>query len=482
MKKKSLKINALLNVIYTVINIAFPLITFPYVSRILQVELLGRVNFFSNVASYATMIAALGVSTYGIRTVARVKSNKEDLSKVTSELLFINFSLSILIVGALLASSSFICKFKSNFMLLCINCILILSTPLGINWFFSGLEEYEYITKRTLCIKFVSLLSIFTLIHNQNDYLLYAGIIVASSVAGFACNFVYSKRFVSLKFTELNIKQHLKPMAILFASILAINVYTHLDTIMLGFINGDEEVGLYTTAVYVKTALLTLVNAISAVLLPRISHYVKEGKQNEIRDILEKSSSLICMISVPLTAYFMIEANNVILVLGGREYIDAVPCMITIMPVLVISGFSNILGNQILIPLEKDNCFMKAVSIGAIVDLILNILLMPKLASVGAATATLIAEFVQMLIQFYFAKDYICKSINRESIFKIILSAFIASATLGLCCKFIATTPIISILISSVLFFGVYILVLFIAKEKYFRLYCIDIIRIVSSV
>lgn len=467
MKKKSLKINALLNIIYTVSNIVFPMITFPYVSRVLQVDYLGKVNFFTNIASYATMVAALGISTYGIRAVARSRGDKKELSRVVSELLTINGFATAVVVAALLCSSVLINRFRQDYILLLLNCLQILATPIGMNWLFSGLEEYSYITKRSLCVKTVSLVCVFLFVRDQSDYFIYAAILVLSAVLGYVWNFVYAHKFVRFQIHGLNVKRHIRPILILFGSILAINVYTHLDTIMLGFFNGDKDVGLYTTAVYIKTALLTLVNAISAVLLPRISYYVREGKAEEIESMLNQSISVICMIALPLTIFFIACARETILVLGGEGYLEAVPCMIIIMPVLLISGFSNITGNQILIPLEKDGCFMKAVICGAVADLLLNMILMPRYGCIGAAVATLVAELLQMSIQLYFARDYVRKSINRKSIVKIVIAAMVSSLSFLLVTQFHGA-PLLTLAVSAVLYFAFYAGMMLVLRETYF--------------
>lgn len=467
MKKKSIKVNALLNIIYTVSNIVFPMITFPYVSQILQVDYLGKVNFFTNIASYATMVAALGISTYGIREVAKSRESKGELSKVVSELLAINSISTAVIVVVLLCSGGLINRLRQDYTLLLLNCLQILATPIGMNWLFSGLEEYSYITKRSLFVKTLSLACVFLFVRDQSDYFIYATILVLSAILGYVWNFVYAQKFVRFQKHKLNVKRHIKPMLVLFGSILAINVYTHLDTIMLGFINGDKDVGLYTTAVYVKTALLTLVNAISAVMLPRISYYVRVGKAEEIESVLNKSISIICMIAVPLTIFFIVCAKETILVLGGEGYLEAVPCMMIIMPVLLISGFSNITGNQILIPLEKDGCFMKAVICGATVDLLLNMVLMPRYGCIGAAVATLVAELLQMSIQLYFARNYVRKSINRKSIVKIVFSAIVSSLSFLLMAQF-QGVPLLTLAVSAVLYFTLYIGMLLILRETYF--------------
>lgn len=468
MNTGSIKVNFVLNIIYTAANIMFPLITFPYVSRILQVEFLGKVNFFSNISSYAITMAALGITTYGIRAVARVRENKDDLTRTVYELFTINCVSTVLVAAVLLLSAVWIPKFRDDIILLLINIALVLCAPLSVNWLFSGLEQYSYITKRTLVVKTVSLICVFCFVRERKDYYIYALILVLSSIAAYVCNYLYSKRFLTRKKYRLNCRKHMKPMLVIFASILAINVYTHLDVIMLGFINGDNEVGLYTTAVYVKTALLSLVNAISAVLLPRISYYAGAGKTREINHVLSKSVSIIMMLTIPLTVFFILTAKDTIMIMGGMEYINAVPCMRIIMPILLISGFSNITGNQILIPFGLERCFMKAVVAGALANLVLNLLLMPSFGGVGAAVATLVAELIQMLIQLKYAWAHIKHSINFKTIIKSLGASICATILFAAISGILAYTSILRITILAALFFLSYGIALLMMKEKEF--------------
>lgn len=471
-KVKSIRFNALLNIIYNISNIIFPLITFPYVSRILLADGTGKVSFFTSVATYATTIASLGISTYGIRATAKVRDDKRELSKVVQELLIINTITTVLILVVLISSMFYIDKFYQEPILFVINCISIVAATIGMNWLYSGLEQYGYITKRSILFKLFSLILVFIFVREKNDYIIYAAINVFSIVGSYICNFCYAHRFVYFKPIEkLSIKRHLKSMFLLFASILAVSIYTNLDTVMLGFISGDTQVGLYTVAVKVKALLLTTINAISAVLLPRLCYYVKERKFKEYNYILSKSISIIFMISVSLTAFFIINAKESILFLGGASYIDAVFSMQIIMPVLLISGFSNITGNQILIPLGKDIYFMTAVIIGSILNFILNFILMPRIGCVGAAISTLMAELMQMSIQYIFAYKYIAKNINIKTLARIFIATAIASIITIFLKSILRENIFIILLITGIIYFGIYISVLMIMKEPLIREY-----------
>lgn len=486
MKTQSIKKNALLNIIYTITNIIFPLITFPYVSRILLADGMGKISFFTAISSYAILVASLGITTYGIRETANARKDRDCLSKVTLELLIINVVMSVIVIASLILLVPFIEKFRTDKILVFINCGLILCTAFGMEWLYSGLEQYAYITKRSILFKCISVVAVFVFVRSKADYNIYALVTMLASSVAYVVNFIYSRKFVSFKTVRnIELRKHIKPMLILFASIMAVNIYTSLDTVMLGFISGDKEVGLYTVAVKIKWLLLSMVNAISAVLLPRLSFYISENKKKAFNQLLKKSISVILMISLPLTAYFIILAKDCIYILGGSDYLEATLCMQIIMPILLISSFSNITGNQILIPMGKDILFMKAVVLGAITDIGLNILMMPRLASVGAAIATLVAECVQMAMQLRYSIEYIKSNIDFHNLIKIVLSTTVSSSVILITMHLLeynAATNLYKSVLNvagyAVLYFAIYLVSLLILKEKY----CIKIFEKVANI
>lgn len=466
MKTKSVRVNALFNSLYTLTNMAFPLLTLPYVSRMIGPEGLGTVNFYTSVSNYAVTVAALGISTYGIRQVAKVRENKRNLAKTAKELFCIHAVSSSLVAASLLFSMLFVARFRQDFRFLLVHAVLILSTPLGMEWFFQGTEQYSYITKRNFAVKAISLVPIFLFIRTENDALLYAAVLALGSVGGYFFNFFYAGKFVFAQVGNLNITRHIRPMLMLFASAMAINVYINLDKVMLGFLCGDSQVGQYSIAVYVKSALLTLVNAASIVLLPRISAYRSLGEGEKITALIRRSFTLILLFAAPMAAFFMIEAYDCVMVLGGSGYPDSVLCMQVIMPVLLISGISNITGNQILIPMDLERYYTIAVSTGAAVDLALNLLLMPRLGCVGAAAATLVAEIVQMSIQAFCARKYLFRCVNLRSAWKTAAATAASSAALLACRHFLHFSSLGNLFLAGACFSLIYAVMLLVLREK----------------
>lgn len=457
-KEKSIKYNAFMNVILTLSNIIFPMISFPYITRVLSVEGIGKYNFYTGIGNYAILFAGMGISTYGVKKCAQVKTDRQMLSKTVQELLIVKCICSVCVLLILIFMCIGIPKFRSDISLFFIQCFLVLFNILNIEWLFSGLEEYEYVTKRSILFKLLSLLLLFIFVRHENDYVVYSLIIAFSSVGGLVCNLIYSRKFVTYKkFSEYNLKVHIKPALTLFAAILAVNIYTNLDTVMLGFMCNDSSVGYYSVAVKIKTILLSLVNAISAVLLPRFTSYIAQGQIEKYNFMIKKSILYIAYIAIPLTFFFVFQAKNTILVIAGQNYAQATRTMQILMPILIISGFSNITGNQILLPNSLDRYFMQAVILGAVIDCVFNLLLIPVWEYNGAALATLFAEIGQTTIQIYYSRKYLKSNVDWKNLLKILsLTCFLTFVCCGLL-GHITENAFLNIFISGVLFGFLYI-------------------------
>lgn len=475
----SVKFNVLLNMIYTLMNTIFPVITFPYVSRILSASGIGRVNFFSQISSYCIMLASLGIGTYGIRAVARVRNDDYKLAAVVKELLLINIFMTTIVMVFYVIIAIISPQFYTNIPLAIINAVAIITAPFSLDWLYSGLEQYSYITKRDFIFKLIVIISIFGFVKNRSDYVVYAFILMLSNLGTAVINFFNATRLINFSLKQkLKFKCHIKPTLTLFGSTLAISVYFSLDTIMLGYLCGDRQVGLYTTAIKVETILLTVVNAISVALLPRLSAYIEEKKYAEFNKVLKSSISIIMAITSSLAVFFIITAKDCILILGGNDFLGATLSMQLLMPILMISGFSNITGNQILIPKGRDMEYTKAVSIAAMIDILINILVMKKYGSTGAAFATLITEIVQMSIQFYYARKDIIKNINYKSLIKILISVSFAAVVLLIVRNYLIELQLlISMIIQAAVFFSVVLIMLILLKEKEVHAILLDFVK-----
>ena len=468
MKQKSLKLNVAMNMFLTMSSFVFPLITFPYISRILSPEGIGKVSFATSLIAYFSMFAQLGIPTYGIRACAKVRDDEKELTRTAQELLIINLITSAISYAVFFLILAFVPRLHSEKRLYIIISFTIILTSIGMEWLYKALEQYTYITIRSVLFKFIAFIAMFLLIHKKSDYVLYGGISIFAASASNVFNLIHVHRYIDLKpVGKYNLKRHLKPIGIFFAMACATTIYTNLDTIMLGFLTSDTDVGYYNAAVKIKNILVSVVTSLGTVLLPRASYYVENGLMDEFKKIAKKALNFVFLLAVPLMVYFILYAKEGILFLSGSAYMDSVIPMQIIMPTLLFIGITNVLGIQILVPMGREKTVLYSEIAGAIVDIIVNALLIPQYASAGAAIGTLIAEFVVLVIQFYTLKNEIFETFRQIHYIKILIALF-SGSFVSLWVKMWNMGYFSSLVISSVLFWGAYGVVLLVLKEEMF--------------
>ena len=466
---KSIKFNFIMNFILTVSNFLFPLITFPYVSRVLLPEGTGKVAFALSIVSYFTLFASFGVATYGIRAIAQVRDDKERLSKTMHELLFINIISMIIVYIALAIAILVVPKFAMEKELFWVTSLFILFTIIGIEWLYKGLEKYQYITIRTIVFKIASLFLVFLFVKEKSDYIIFAFISIFAIVGSGVLNLINSRKLINYTlYSEYEFKKHLKPMFVLFLTSMAIAIYTSLDEGLLGLLSSPEEVGYYNAAVRVKGILFTLITSLGVVLLPRLSYYVENHMETEFHEALAKSTNFIIVIAASVVIFFTLFAKETILILAGENYVASIIPLQIVVWALILSAITNILGIQILLPLKKDKQLLFSVLCAATVDVIANFLLVPKLAAVGTALSVIAAELSVLIVQIIILRQYIKILFSGLQLHKIIIALLIAIA----CALFVReivvnTSTLIIFLCSSSVFFLAYFIILLLLKEKF---------------
>lgn len=465
MKIRSVKYNFIMNVILNVSTIIFPLITFPYISRILLPAGVGKVNFATSVVSYFSMIAMLGIPTYGIRACAKVRDDREELSRTVHEILIINLFVAFFAYLVYFLALWNVPRMKSDFPLFLVMSSTILFNVIGVEWMYKGLEQYSYITFRSIFFKVLGLILMFLFVKNQQDYVIYGMISIVAGIGSNILNFLSLTKYIDIRpVWNYHIKRHVRAILVFFLMAVATTIYTNLDTVMLGFMKGDMEVGYYSAAVKVKSLLVSLVTALSAVLLPRVSYFIENNMQEEFIRISRKALEFVVILSVPVTVYFIIFSKETIFVLSGIEFAGSVVPMQIIMPTVFCIGITNVLGIQILVPLGEEKKVFCSVLAGAVVDLVVNAICIPQFASAGAAFGTLIAEFIVLIVQFIILKDKL--GILFEKIYwcKIILG--ICIGVLGSIWLVYTEFKCYTILaVSCIIFFGAYAGCLILCRE-----------------
>lgn len=468
MKNKSIKKNFIMNALLTMSSFIFPLITFPYISRILGPVGTGKINFVTSFVNYFTMIAQLGIPTYGIRACAKVRDNKEELTRVTQELLIISLIMTFISYCGLILSYFCIQRLQTEKNLYIIIGFSIVLSTIGIEWLYKALEQYTYITVRSIIFKFTALIAMFLLVHTENDYVIYGAITIFAASASNILNLINAHKYVGFKpVGRLNLKRHLQPVMIFFAMTVATTIYTNLDNVMLGFMTSDTEVGYYSASVKIRGILISLVTSLGTVLLPRVSYYIEKNLIDDFKKICEKALNFVVVVASPLTIYFIIFAKEGIFFLSGTLFEGSIIPMQIIMPTVLLVGISNITGIQILVPLGKEKIVLYSEIAGAITDCIINVLLIPVLKSSGAAIGTLIAELVVLGYQLLFLKNYLKQfKFNRKIKIGSIMLGIIIGSLISMPVKLLGYGSFVTLLISCLFFFGAYLVVLMVTKES----------------
>ncbi len=406
MKQKSLKKNAFLNIIRTLMSIIFPLVTFPYASRVLFPEGIGKVNYVNSIISYFLMLSNLGIGIYGTREVAKLRNNSKELNIFCSEIFTLNL-FSTFITYILFFIIIFSIPFLKDYStLLIIASITIIFATIGISWLYGGIEEYSYITIRTIIFQIISIFLLYVFVKNKDDIIKYLLIGIFSSVGSNILNLIYSRKFVKLSIRKPNFRKHFKPILLLFSITIISSIYTMLDTTMVGSLSTNEQVGFYTAATKINKMILSLVSAVSTVIFPRLSYYANNELQEEFKNLINKSFSFILCISIPATVGLNLLCEPIILLFSGKEFTPAIPVMKLMNPIIIILALSNLIGTQIFIPLKKEKITIRAVAIGASVNFLLNLILIRHYQALGAAIATLTAESIVLIHQLICAKQF----------------------------------------------------------------------------
>lgn len=415
--RNSVSVNALLSGIRTLLSVIFPLITYPYAARILQVEKLGIVNFSASIIGYFTLMAGLGISTYAVRQGVSLRDDKDLLSHFSSEIFSINIISTFITYIFLFLLILFVPKFYPYRLLMLVQSLTILGNLIGVSWIYSIEEDFLYITIRSIFVYIFALIILFLFVKTPQDYIWYAGATVISNVGANIYNFFHSKKFIRLKICfDINWKKHFKPIMILFAASVAATIYVNSDKTLLGLIVGENSVGLYSIAVEIYTILKTMFSAIMLVVLPRAVSYVSTNKIDSYIDLARMSLNSIFILLIPVICGIIVTSKEVVLLIGGKSYLESVPSVIILSLSLLFSVFAIYTTNMALLPNKQEKINLIASIISAIINITFNLFLLRFFQQNGAAFTTLIAEAFMFFYQLYYSNKYIHFSIKKENI------------------------------------------------------------------
>lgn len=417
--------NFLYTVLLSLVNLLFPLLSFPYASHILGPEGIGSVQMAVSLGQYFALFAALGIPIYGITEIARHRDDPEQLARSFSELSLIFLGASILLSIVYLIVISTIPFFEQHYRLFLLAGTLVLLSFSYTDWFFSGLEAFKTITLRSVIIKVVALLLLIILVKTKADRIEYLFVVIFSILGNQLLSLVMCFRKTRFTLKGIRLRRHFQPLFYLFSTTLAASIYTMLDTVLLGFLSDDLSVGLYAAAVKLVKLTIPIVTAMGVILIPLITRHFHQNNQQELRALLDQSFRFLMFFSIPVCAGLTLLAPECIFLFSGHEFAEAVPVMRIVAWLPLLIGLGHFYCFQILLPAGKPRQIFYAVLTGALTCLLLNWLLVPTLKSVGAAIANITTEAVVTLLYIYYMRQFF----TAESPWKYGLHALAGSIT-----------------------------------------------------
>lgn len=394
----SLKKNLTYSAVLTLSTYLMPLIVFPYISRVLGPDGVGTVDTVEYIINYAIVCSMMGLSIVGIREIAKARDNYVLLTKTFSELFFLNVISSLLVLAVLLVLIFFVPDFSQRKELFFIGMLKVVANLFWVEWFFKGIENFRYITVRSVIARSVFVVLVLLFINTRQDYVLYYVLWVGLTVMNAVCNWSYKQKYVALTVSNINLRHYLLPFLSLGGFAILSAVYTQLNVAFLGFACSDEEVGYYTTSTRLYTVIIALLSTLTGVMIPHISVLVKEQRFNEIKVLVRKVFNVLFVIAFPIVIFVELFAPDVIMLFAGEQFLKAVIPMRIVMLLVFVIGSEQIFIMQLLVPMQKDKEILYCAMAGMIVCLVVNWMFVETLRSVGSALAWLSAEFVVLLL------------------------------------------------------------------------------------
>lgn len=399
MGKTSVKENTFYNIIKSCSSLLFPLITLPYISRVLLADNVGKINFGNSIINYFSLAASLGVTTYAVRECARVRSDEKKLGTVASQIISINICTTILSYVVLLITLFLASPLEEYRCLIVIQSTAILFTTLGADWLNTAMEDFKYITIRTVFFQLVALVLMFIFVKKPEDYLMYAAITVLSTSGGNIVNIFYRKKYCKTYFTfQMNLKRHLSPIFQLFAMLLSQQVFVNSDTTILGLVKGDYQVGLYSTSVKIYNIVNTLVSSITWVVMPKLSSGFAKGDYKDVNKVLRFALGFIVTLGFPLVVGINIMASDIIKVVAGEGFVEATMSLKILTIAQAFSLAWCFVMNIVLLPAGKDKVCLRACVVSAIFNIVTNLIFIPQFGLNAAAATTAISQFIGLVL------------------------------------------------------------------------------------
>lgn len=417
--------NYLYNLMYQLTALLVPFITTPYISRVFGADGVGSYAVSYSIAQYFTLFGLLGINSYGSRQIAYCRDNKQECEKAFWNLNYMKFLTMGISIVAYVVYVLF-CVQPEKKLLYIAQSFVLFASLFDISWYFAGVEKFKTTALRSMAVKIIGMLLVFCFVKDKNDVWLYALIIAVSLFVGQAIVWVIALKELAFCLPDIKtIIQYMRGTVKLWIPALAINIYTSLDKIMLGFMISDAEAGLYENSQKMIKMVSTITTTFAAVMTPKMSNYYKNGKLDTIKDNVYKSFKFVTILAVPMVFGVMAIRKSFVPWFYGAGF-EKVAILLIVSAWLVLTlSWSNVLGNQILIACNRERYYTIAVTVGAVVNLIFNSVFIPNFHSMGAIVSSVIAEYVGMFLMMYFSRDIVQPSILMKGIGRYFVVSFI---------------------------------------------------------
>ena len=400
----SLRKNFIYSSILTVSTYLFPLLVYPYVSRVLGLSNIGIVNFIDNLINYFVAVSMMGITTVGVREIAASRSDKHQLSKTFISLLSLTGFTTIAAMLVLLLAMYIIPTLMPYQELLYVGQIKLLSNLFLIEWLFTGLEDFKYITIRTIIIRCLYVASVFLFVTKATDYKLFYILTCGMVLCNAIINVIYSRRFVSYPWKSALLRPYIKPFFIMGAYALLVHVYTSLNSVWLGFVTDTDEVGYFTTATRLHSIVMALLISFTNILFPHVSNLLAEGRTEEFWQKIKSAFDVLFTFAFPTAVFLLAAAPPLLHLFAGDGFEGAYLPMRIISPLVLIVGTEQILVIQILMAMHQDRIVLRNSLIGALIAIMLNILITSSMGAPGSAIVWVISELSIMVLSIVFIR------------------------------------------------------------------------------
>lgn len=470
MRNKSVLKNAVLNVIRNISNIIYPLITFPYVSRVLGVEGVGRYNFANSVISYFILIAGLGINSYAIREGSRLREDRSKFSAFASEVFTINVISTIISYICLFICIATVKKLDNYRLLIIVFSIQIVAATIGVEWIYSVYEEYSYITIRTIAFKLLSLILLFWFVREEADVVNYALVTVFALSGSGILNLIHSQHYCKLHMVPLkNVRRHLKAIFILFSSSVAVMIYVYSDITILGFLKSDFEVGLYSLSSKVYTIMKSLISALLVVSIPSLSALYGKKDMEKYNNVLQNIVNLVTLLLLPCVVGVFLLSENIVVLVGGADYKRASGSLQILSIALLFCLYGWIYNQCVLLPTKNEKIISLATISSAVLNIVLNFALIPIWSEKAAAFTTLVSELLMLIVCWKNGKRLINASVFNDCFKQVVIGC---TAIIIVCffCRYLIKQNIICTIVSIIVSALVYSVVLILLKNTQIKL------------